>query len=401
VPDPGRRDVAIVLSGGGINGVMLELGFLRRLSETPLWERLGWIYGTSAGALAGTMAALGRLDDLEEFLVGLQPEDAFRLRPFWQFPGGLHDYTLPATVAERIGPPAEVGAALARSEIELLVYATDVSDYPEGDEERDFELEYSSRTAEPEVMGRAILASAAISGLVLPMVVDGRIATDGGWIRNFPFEHAYRNPSVAAVAAFRYVPSYPPSDAAFLARTRERLERFRAVPPVRSLLAEVRLAQERVSRGEPAHYGELIVRLMRVAFARNAVLEERQAAERQLSVEELKLLQEDVTRIATESAIPWRRRRLRDELAARFGEARFPFRHDRHLPTLIVRGTAGDDSLDPTFRSDMPWPTERKRALIARGYSLTEQALATRPDFVASRGRQGSGQAVGPHADER
>jgi predicted acylesterase/phospholipase RssA len=401
VPDPGSRDVAIVLSGGGINGVMLELGFLRRLSETPLWERLGWIYGTSAGALAGTMAALGRLDDLEEFLVGLQPEDAFRLRPFWQFPGGLHDYTLPATVAQRIGPPAEVGAALARSEIELLVYATDVSDYPEGDEDRDFELEYSSRTAEPEVMGRAILASAAISGLVLPMVVDGRIATDGGWIRNFPFEHAYRNPSVAAVAAFRYVPSYPPSDAALLARTRERLERFRAVPPVRSLLAEVRLAQERVSRGEPAHYGELIVRLMRVAFARNAVVEERQAAERQLSVKELKLLQEDITRIAAESVVPWRRRHLRDELGARFGEARFPFRHDRLVPALIVRGTAGDDSLDPTFRSDTPWPTERKRGLIARGYALTEQALAAAPDFVATGGRQGSGQAVGPRADGR
>ena len=51
-------------------------------------------------------------------------------------------------------------------------------------------------------MGRAILASAAISGLVLPLAVDGRIATDGGWVRNFPFEHAYRNPDVAAIAPF-------------------------------------------------------------------------------------------------------------------------------------------------------------------------------------------------------
>jgi predicted acylesterase/phospholipase RssA len=398
VPEPGSREIAIVLSGGGINGVMLELGFLRRLSETPLWPRVGWIYGTSAGALTGTMAALGRLEDLEQFVLGLQPEDAFRPRPIWQFPGGLHDYTLPATIAERIGPPLEVGEALAAAAIELFVYATDVSDYPEGDEDRDFELEYSSRRTEPEVMGRAILASAAISGLVLPMVVDGRIATDGGWIRNFPFEHAYRNRSVAAVAAFRYVPSYPRPDPAYLARTRERLERFRAVPPIRSLLAEVRLAQERAARGEPAHYGELIVRLMRVAFARNAVVEERLAAERQLSVEELRLLQEDVSRIAVESALPWRRTRVRARLAARFGEARFPFRHDRHVPTLIVRGTAGNDSLDPTFRSDIPWPSDRKRALIARGYALTDEALASRPDFLGE-GRQGSGQAVGPRAD--
>ena len=228
-----RRDVAVVLSGGGINGILLELGFLRRLSESALWPRIGWLYGTSAGALAGTMAALDRLDDLEEFVLGLRPEDAFRPRPVWQFPGGLHDYTLPATVAERIGSAAELGSALAAAPIELLVYATDVTEYPEGDLERDFELEYSSRTASPETMGRAILASAAVSGIVLPLTVDGRIATDGGWVRNFPFEHAYRNPDVAAIAAFRYVPSYPASDGAFLERTRERLERFRAVPPVR------------------------------------------------------------------------------------------------------------------------------------------------------------------------
>jgi predicted acylesterase/phospholipase RssA len=275
-----------------------------------------------------------------------------------------------------------------------------VSEYPEGDEARDFELEYSSRTTDPDVMGRAILASAAISGLVLPVRLDGRIATDGGWVRNFPFEHAYRNPEVAAIAAFRYVASYPPTDAAFLERTRERLERFRAVPPVRALLAEVRLAQERASRGEPAHYGELIVRLMRVAFARNAVVEERIARERDVSVQELQRLREDVTAAALTAATPWRRKQLRAELEARFAAARFPFRHDRHVPALIVRGMAGGASLDPTFKSEIPWPTDRKHALVERGYVLTDRALAAQPGFE-EEGRLGSGQAVGPHADER
>jgi predicted acylesterase/phospholipase RssA len=375
VPETDRRDAAVVLSGGGINGVLLELGFLRRLSETSLWPRVGWIYGTSAGALVGTMAALDRLDDLEEFLLGLQPEDAFRPRPVWQFPGGLHDYTLPATIADRIGSPAEVGEELANADVELVVYATDVSDYPDGHDARDFELEYRSHATPPEVMGRAILASAAISALVLPVELDGLIATDGGWVRNFPFEHAYRNPGVAAIAAFRYVPTFPPSEAAYLERTRERLERFRAVPPVRALLAEIRLAQERAARGEPAHYGELIVRLMRVAFSRNAVVEERLAAERETSVAELRSLREDVTSTALAAAAPWRRKRLREALDARFAAARFPFRHDRHVPTLIVRTTSGEDRLDPTFRGDTPWPVHTKRALIARGYALTDQAL--------------------------
>ena len=61
----GSRDVALVLSGGGVNGVLLELGFLRRLRESPSWSRIGWIYGTSAGALSGSMAALDQLPSSE------------------------------------------------------------------------------------------------------------------------------------------------------------------------------------------------------------------------------------------------------------------------------------------------------------------------------------------------
>lgn len=369
------RDVAVVLSGGGINGVLLELGFLKRLRESPLWSRIGWIYGTSAGALAGTLAALDRLDDLEEFLMGLAPDDAFRVRPVWQMPGGLHDYTLPSTIAERLDDPRRLGEDLAASEVELMVFATDVSGYLDIEEGRTFELAYSSHSTDPETMGRAILASAAVSGLVLPIVVDGVIATDGGWVRNFPLEHAYHNPAVSSIVAFRYVASYQPTNVEFLRRLRERLDRFRAVAPVRALLAELRLAEERVARGEPAHYGELIVRLMRVAIARNTVLEERLADERETSVAELQRLREDVVAQATAAALPWRRRGLRASLEERFGSARFPFRHERHVPLLIVRGSPGEHALDPTFRSDAPWPLEHKQGLIGQGYRLTDEAL--------------------------
>ena len=34
----GSRDVAVVLSGGGINGVLLELGFLKRLRGEKRFE---------------------------------------------------------------------------------------------------------------------------------------------------------------------------------------------------------------------------------------------------------------------------------------------------------------------------------------------------------------------------
>jgi predicted acylesterase/phospholipase RssA len=375
------RDVALVLSGGGINGVLLEHGFLRRLREGPLWDRVGWIYGTSAGALCGAMAALDRLDDLEHFVLELQPGEVFRPRAMWQLPGGLHDYTLPATIAERIGSAEELGAALASAEIELIVYATDVSDHVDGDDRRHFELEYSSRSTPPQTMGRALVASAAVSGLVLPVSVDGVVATDGGWVRNFPLEHAYRNPDVQEIVAFRYIATYPPVDMAFLERMRIRLDRFRAVPPVRALLAELRLAEERAARGEPAHYGEMIVRLMRVAIARNTVLEERLAAERETSVAELRRLREEAIATAVAAAPPWSRKRLRAELEEIFASARFPFRHDRHVPTLVVRASPGEDGLDPTFRGDEPWPEERKRALVERGYTLTDEALSANVDL--------------------
>jgi len=166
------------------------------------------------------------------------------------------------------------------------------------------------------------------------------------------------------------------------------------VPPVRALLAEIRLAEERAERGEPAHYAELIVRLMRVAIARNTVLEERLAADREASVAALHELRASVEDAALASARPWRRRRLHAELESIFASARFPFRHDRHVPTLIVRGTPGDDGLDPTFKGE-PWPEEIKRGLIERGYRLTDAELAANGELGKKVGR-GPGRQADP-----
>jgi len=69
-----------------------------------------------------------------------------------------------------------------------------------------------------------------------------------------------------------------------------------------------------------------------------------------------------------------------------FGAARFPFRHDRDVPTLIVRAAPGDDGLDPTFRGDEPWPDERKRALIEPRLSAHRPRAGANPDFEMSGG---------------
>ena len=201
-------------------------------------------------------------------------------------------------------------------------------------------------------MGRAILASAAISGLVLPITAR-RAHRDGRRLgAQLPVRARVSQPRGGCDRRVPIRRELSADDPAFLERTRERLERFRAVPPVRALLAEVRLAQERASRGEPAHYGELIVRLMRVAFARNAVVEERIARERETSVAELTGCARTCRRgglggCAVAPAAPARRARGAVRRGALPVPPR-PARPDADRP----RRPPGDASLDPTFRSE-------------------------------------------------
>jgi predicted acylesterase/phospholipase RssA len=374
----GQRDAAVVLSGGGMNGMLLETGFLKRLRETALWDRVGWFFGTSAGALAGWTAALDRLDDLERFLLRLQVEETFRSTRLWQLPLlGTHEYVLPQTITERLGEPAQLARDLASADRELVVVATDVSPgEPEETGPRAFELVYSSRETPPEVMAQAVLASAAISALVLPVPVGDRIATDGGWVRNFPLTHVYERPEVQRIVAFRYVPQYPPLGAEPLQAAAARLRRVSRVPPARAVVAELEEAVEREGRGEPAHLGDMIMRLSRVAIGRNTVLEEHTAEERDSSIRELRSLREDVLELLRAADLPEaERKRLAGAVDERFAAARFPFRHDREIPRITVTGSAGQVNLGAGFRKQQPWTVAAKKQLIQHGYELTDAEL--------------------------
>ncbi|HVA30178.1 MAG TPA: patatin-like phospholipase family protein [Gaiellaceae bacterium] len=373
-----ERDVAVVLSGGAVNGLLLELGFLKRLRETELWPRIGWIYGTSSGAVTGVMAALDRLDDLEDFMLRLQPEDTFRPHSLWRLPLlGSHDYRLPATIAEWLGDITEIARELADAPVEVVVFATDVSADVPGGGAHAYELSYSSRSTPPEVMAQAVLASAAVSALVLPRQVDDRIATDGAWVRNFPLGHAYDQPGIELIVSFRYLPQYPRLGTEWLATLRRRLERFPKLPPIRALVAELREAEQRDARGEPAHWGDMIVRLMRVAVQQNTLLEERTAREKDEALAALAALRDDVDAIVRREG-GRRGDRVARAVGARFAAAQFPFLGDRLIPRLAVQGTAGEISLETGLRKPKPWSEEEKRLLIARGYDMLEDVLARR-----------------------
>ena len=373
-----RRDVAVVLSGGGVNGVLMELGFLKRLRESTLWPRVGSIIGTSSGALSGAMAALDWLEELEDFLLALQPEQTFRPNRLWQLPFlGLHDYALPETARRWFGDLEHVAEKLAESPIELVVVATDLTD--DHDDQLDgYELVYSSRRTEPAEMAQAVLASAAISALVMPLRVGDRIATDGAWVRNYPLGHAYAQPDVRLIVAFRYLPRYPRVGVGALRPLRRRLERFRRIPPIRAFISELDEAEERVVRGEPGHLGDMILRLARVAVLRNTVLEERVAGEKEDSLRELRRLRHDVLDLIDDPG-------LARAVEGRFAAARFPFLGDRVVPRITVHGSIDGVGLDPGFRTQRGWPVEAKRELIARGWEAADERLRQSERVAAAR----------------
>ncbi len=324
------------------------------------------------------MAALDRLDDLERFLLAMQATDAFRPHPLWRLPLlGSHEYRLPDTIDERLGGVHALAEALAHSPIELVVCATDVTDTTGGDDPGDYELVYSSRSTEPDEMAQAILASGAISTLVMPVRVGDRIATDGGWLRNYPLAHAYHRPGVELIVAFRYFPRYTPFDATPLATIRRRLGRFGRVPPVRALIEELKVAEAREARGEPAHLLDMITRLMRIAVLRASVLRSGPRTRRTPGIEALARLREEVDdairrgvsdphereRVAAAVAEPLRRRAL--PLRPR------PARAPHHRPRL----GAGREPRAAVAHAGA-WSDEDKRALIERGWELTDEALA-------------------------
>jgi hypothetical protein len=111
----------------------------------------------------------------------------------------------------------------------------------------------------------------------------------------------------------------------------------------------------------------MIVRLARVSVLRNTQREEQVARERDESLRELRALRQDVVALAGDD--------VREQIAARFSSARFPFRHDRIVPRIVVRGSTEGAGLEPGFRTQPRWSDEEKRVLVRRGWELADAEL--------------------------
>ena len=197
-----------------------------------------------------------------------------------------------------------------------------------------------------------------------------RIATDGGWVRNFPLGAALDHPDVNLVVAFRYVPRYPHIGVASLVAGPAAAEPLPRRPAGPGLDRRARRGRGRELRGEPVHLGDMLIRLMRVAIQRNTALEERLADERDAAIRSSKpcAATSPASRRAraagsSRPSSTCRRGALRADCAA------------GTVPRIAVRGRRRREA-----RRGLPqppeWSEDSKRALIARGYAAADAELA-------------------------
>ena len=173
--------VAFVLSGGASLGA-IQVGMLRVLYERGIRPDL--IVGTSAGALNGAFIAsrpqtVETGDALAAVWRHLRRGQAFPVNPVTGLLGflGAHDHLVPASGLKHLVERHMERSRLEDLPIPLHVVAVDVIT---GEELR---LSAGDLTA-------ALLASAAIPGILEPVAWGERTLMDGGVANNTPISHA-------------------------------------------------------------------------------------------------------------------------------------------------------------------------------------------------------------------
>jgi NTE family protein len=173
--------VAFVLSGGASLGA-IQVGMLRALYERGISPDL--IVGTSAGALNGAYIASrpqarATADSLARIWRELRRGQVFPVNPLTGLLGflGVRDHLVPESGLERLIERHVQCPELEEFPIPLHVVAVDVVTGQE------------LRLSHGPVL-EAVLASAAIPGVLQPVSWEGRALMDGGVANNTPISHA-------------------------------------------------------------------------------------------------------------------------------------------------------------------------------------------------------------------
>ena len=173
--------VAFVLSGGASLGA-IQVGMLRALADHDIRPDL--IVGTSAGAVNGAFLACRdfgpeAVDELAELWHGVRRGQVFPVEPVTGLLGflGAHRNLVPGGALRRLIGRHTDCERLEELPTSLHVIACDVL---KGQE---------VRISEGPLVD-AVMASAAIPGILPPVEWDGRLLVDGGLMNNTPITHA-------------------------------------------------------------------------------------------------------------------------------------------------------------------------------------------------------------------
>lgn len=161
-----RKDIGIVLSGGGSRGIA-HIGVLRALGEQGIFPDC--VAGVSSGAIVGALYGAGYSPpEMLEFFIKKNP---FRLSKVAIAKAGIIDTAKVVGDFEEYFPENSFEAL----EKELRVVATDLT--------RGEPVEFHSGPLIP-----AVLASSSVPLMFTPMKVGDRVLADGGIVSNFPAE---------------------------------------------------------------------------------------------------------------------------------------------------------------------------------------------------------------------
>jgi NTE family protein len=176
-----RPGVAFVLSGGASLGA-IQVGMLRSLVEQGI--RPDVIVGTSVGAVNGAFLACrdfssDTVEELAELWRGVRRGQVFPLEPITGLLGflGARKNLVPAVALRRLIARHTSCERLEELRTPLHVVACDLL---AGEE---------VRISEGPLV-EAVLASAAIPGVLPPVEWEGRLLVDGGVLNNTPITHA-------------------------------------------------------------------------------------------------------------------------------------------------------------------------------------------------------------------
>lgn len=190
--------VGLVLSGGGAKG-LAHIGVLKVLEETGV--KIDFIGGTSMGAIVGALYSAGytasQLDSIfyeTNFNILIQDELPRSAKTFYEKRDAeKYAITLPFDKFNISFPSAfSRGQNLYNLMSRLTVHLNDKRDFSKLPIPF-FAVATDVETGEEVILDngylpQAISASAAIPSLFNPVLIDGRLLTDGGVVNNYPVE---------------------------------------------------------------------------------------------------------------------------------------------------------------------------------------------------------------------